>query len=74
MVKTIAERIGNRIKALRVISGLSQRELAEKLNIKKMRLNRIENANTEIRISELETICAHFKRSVDEFLGDDFKI
>ena len=74
MIINTAEKIGNRIKALRCISSLSQRELAEKLDIKKMRLNRIENANTEIKISELEKICAYFDRSVDEFLGNDFKI
>ena len=47
-------KIGEILRQARVEAGLTQEEMAEKLNTKKSAISRIENHATDIRLSTLE--------------------
>ena len=57
-------RIGAILKVLRESSGLTQEQLAEKLNTKKSAISRIENHAEDIRFSTLLDYAKVFNKSV----------
>ena len=63
--------IGGRIKSLRKLQGLSQRELATKLNISQKKLSLIEQDKTgyELSLNELVGLCKALNVSADMVLG-----
>lgn len=61
--------ISNRIVQLREEQGLTQKELAEKLDINVSVMNRIELADRPIRDSEIVKIANFFNVSTDYLLG-----
>ena len=60
--------IASNIVTLRERQGLNQRELAEKLNINRSVLNRIENGTRPVRGYELKIIADYFNVSADYLL------
>ena len=63
-----AKMIGATISALRKRSGLTQAELAEKLNISNKTISKWENGVNQPDISALRTICQIFGISTEDFL------
>lgn len=63
--------VGKRITYLRTNAGMSQEELAEKLNIKRQKLSYIENdaPSRQLTIEELSKLCNIFNVSSDYILG-----
>lgn len=61
--------IGNRIKEQRVKSGLTQREVAEKLFVTTQAVSRWENNETEPSIDTIKALTELFQVSVDTLLG-----
>jgi len=60
--------VGQRIKDLRVAKGISQEEMAAKLNITRPTYSAIESNKKEPTISELRTICAALDVTLEKFL------
>jgi len=52
-----AEQLGGRIQFLRTLKGLSQTELARRINITRPYLSRLERGKFNMRIDTLEEIC-----------------
>lgn len=50
---TINKRLGSRIKEIRKLRGLSQREVAEKVNLKRSTISQIENGDRKVTAEEL---------------------
>ena len=61
--------VASNIVTLRERQGLNQKELAEKLNINRSVLNRIENGTRPVRDDELKIIADYFNVSADYLLG-----
>lgn len=53
-------KIGTMIKEMRLESGMTQEELAEKLDTKKSVISRMENHSDDIRLSTLQKVAAVF--------------
>lgn len=62
--------IGDKIAAIRDIMDISQRELAAKMGIDPVVLNRIERGKRPLRADELQTISKIFGMSMDEIASD----
>lgn len=60
--------LGDQIKKLRLASGMSQIELARKLNVSKQSISNWENNNIMPSIDMLKRICAFFSCSADFML------
>ncbi len=60
-----AFKIGALLKRTREESGLTQAELAERLNTRKSAISRIENHAEDIRLSTLEKFAAVLGRSIE---------
>ena len=60
-----AFKIGVLLKQAREASGLTQAEMAEKLNTKKSAISRIENHAEDIRLSTLEKFASALGRSLE---------
>lgn len=60
--------IGEKIKSLRIARGLTQQQLAEKLNINRSTISNYENGNREPRLAELSAISSILGVST-EFFG-----
>jgi transcriptional regulator with XRE-family HTH domain len=65
--------IGNRIKSLREKSGLSAKELAEKLEVSKSTLSKLENDKKSIDAEEVRNLVNVFSVSADYILGIQYK-
>lgn len=66
--------IGKKIKRVRKIAGMSQEELADKLNVSRQTVSKWE---TDVTAPDLESalcICELFQLSMDDFLKGDKKI
>ncbi|MCI1921936.1 MAG: helix-turn-helix domain-containing protein [Liquorilactobacillus nagelii] len=61
--------IGLRIQSLRETFDLQQAELADKININRSVLNRIENGTRPLRDDEIKKIADFFEVSADYLLG-----
>lgn len=61
--------IGDRIKILREREGISQMELAQKININNSVLSRIEANDRQIRDDEILSIAQYFGVTTDYLLG-----
>lgn len=59
--------IGGKIKALRLGRGLTQQQLADKLNINRSTISNYENGNREPRLNELTAIAEALGVSTDIF-------
>lgn len=57
-------KIGMMIKEMRVKTGMTQEELAEKLSTKKSVISRMENHSTEVRLSTLQKVAAIFGKQL----------
>lgn len=60
-------KVGSRIQKTRKDSGLSQRELAEEMNISREMLSRIENGKNSCAPDQLMFLCRRFNKSMDYF-------
>lgn len=69
-VFTMKTTLGQRIAALRKNKGLTQEELADKLNISNQAISKWENDQSEPDVSMLLTLSKLFDISVDELLGN----
>jgi len=65
--------IGRRIAALRKGKGLSQLDLANRLNLSRSSLTQIELGNRGIQVIELQKLSMILGFSVDEFLSEEFQ-
>ncbi len=64
-------KIGQRIRRFRKSFGLSQEELAEKVNISTTHMSHIETGNTKLSLPVLVDIAAALGIRTDDLLGDD---
>jgi transcriptional regulator with XRE-family HTH domain len=71
--KLSQKQIGQRIAKLRKIKGLSQEELAKKIQISRPSLAQIELGNRNIDMMELQNLSIVLGFSLDEFIAKDFK-
>ena len=58
-------KIGALLKQARIASGLTQEEVADKLNTKKSAISRIENHAEDIRLSTLEKFASVLGRKIE---------
>ena len=72
--KESAVRIGMRISVLRHLRGLTTHELAERAKIGQTRLHNIEHGKLELRVSEVRRLCEILNVTIDEIIGDGFKV
>lgn len=64
--------IGNRIKKLRKISGYTQEEIAEKLDIgDRIKISRIENGKQSMTANEMIKFCKLLNISLDSLTNDE---
>lgn len=66
--------IGEKIKLLRVNNGITQEELAEKLNVSRSAIAKWETDNGTPEISNLKLISKEFLISLDDLLNDERQI
>ncbi len=57
-------KIGSMIKEMRLESGMTQEELAEKLETKKSVISRMENHSEDIRLSTLQKVASVFGKRI----------
>jgi len=57
-------KIGAIIKGMRIESGMTQEELAEKLDIKKSVISRMENHSDDVKLSTLQKAAAVFGKQL----------
>lgn len=62
-------KIGERIKGLRKESGLTQKELADKINLSQNMVSSLEKGVSTMSIKTLIQLCSVFKCSADYILG-----
>jgi len=67
-----AEQLGGRIQFLRTLKGLSQTELARRINITRPYLSRLERGKFNMRIDTLEEICRGIRVQPAELLEGIF--
>ncbi len=63
-------KIGQRIRKARRAHGLSQEELAERINISTTHMSHIETGNTKLSLSVLVDIAAALEVRTDDLLSD----
>ena len=63
-------KIGQRIRKVRKAHGLSQEELAEKVNISTTHMSHIETGNTKLSLQVLVDIAAALEVRTDDLLND----
>lgn len=64
-------KIGQRIRKIRKAHGLSQEELAEKVNISTTHMSHIETGNTKLSLQVLVDISAALEIRTDDLLNDN---
>lgn len=65
-------KIGQRIRKIRKAHGLSQEELAEKINISTTHMSHIETGNTKLSLPVFADIAAALEVRMDDLLEDRF--
>ena len=73
-LKLSKKQIGQRIAALRKMKGLSQEDLAKKVNLSRPSLTQTELGNRSIDILELHKLSMVLGFSLDAFMSEDFVI
>ena len=63
--------LGNKIKALREFEGMSQEDLAQKVELSRVAISQIEQGNRNVDFLELAKIAQVFKLKTDYFLIED---
>ena len=64
---------GERLRELRYEKGLTQKQLAEKLNISQKSLSKYERESLDLSTELIVRICRYFQVSADYLLGlDDY--
>lgn len=64
---------GERLRELRCEKGLTQKQLAEKLNISQKSLSKYERESLDLSTELMVRICRYFQVSADYLLGlDDY--
>ena len=63
--------LGNKIKALREFEGMSQEDLAQKINLSRVAISQIEQGHRSVDFLELAQIAEVFKLKTDYFLIED---
>lgn len=71
MTKTTIKTLGNHIKRLRINTGLSQSDLADKLDISRQSVGQIESGARDIGSIELARIAELFEVSADSLLHEE---
>ena len=71
-IKLSKKKIGQRIAALRKMKGLSQEELAKKVNMSRPSLAQIELGNRSVDILELQELSIVLRFSLDDFMSENF--
>ena len=71
-IKLSKKKIGQRIAELRKMRGLSQEELAKKVNISRPSLAQIELGNRSVDILELQELSIVLRFSLDDFMSENF--
>lgn len=71
---TLEKIIGNKLRSLRVLKGLSQGNVAHMLDISITAYAKIERGETDIQLSRLNQIAEAFKVSIEEILNFGDKI
>ena len=66
--------IGEKITHLRIVSGISQDELAKKLGVSRQSLSKWENDETQPQLDNVKQLCELFKISADELIDDKIVI
>lgn len=72
--KLSQKQIGQRITELRKIKGLSQEDLAGRINVSRSSLAQIELGNRSVNILELQQLSMELGFSLDDFMSKDFEI
>lgn len=62
-------KIGKRLKDLRKESGLTQKELADKINLSQNMVSSLEKGVSAMSVKTLMQLCSVFKCSADYILG-----
>ncbi len=62
---------GERLRELRCEKGLTQKQLAEKLNISQKSLSKYERESLDLSTELIVRICRYFQVSADYLLGPD---
>jgi transcriptional regulator with XRE-family HTH domain len=55
--QTIQQKVGKRIREIRIEKNISQQDLASKCNFEKSNMSRLENGNANATLSTLEKVC-----------------
>ena len=66
--------IGEKITHLRIVSGISQDELAKQLGVSRQSLSKWENDETQPQLDNVKQLCELFKISADELIDDKIVI
>lgn len=74
MAKLSQFQIGQRVAMLRKIKGLSQEELAKKIEMSRPSLAQVEMGNRNLNVLELQKISIALGFSLDHFMAEDFKV
>lgn len=67
-------KIGQKIRKFRKVQGLSQEELAERINISTTHMSHIETGNTKLSLPVLVDIAAVLHVRTDDILGDNIAV
>lgn len=63
-----AEKVGERVRTLRISQGLRQEDLAARSRITRTHLSRIERGQVNMRMDNLEAICEGLSVQPDEIM------
>ncbi len=74
MAETEYQKIGRRIRALRLLKGVSQGELAERLGLSQTNLSNIENGKTRPTLKNLFKIRSILSCSMVDFFEDSLSM
>ena len=66
--ETLLKKIGQRIKEIREVKGLSQQELAAKLDYEKSNMSRLESGRVNPRITTLQNVANALNITLSELL------
>lgn len=67
----LTKRIGVKLKAIRMVQGLTQQEMAEKLDVSLAFAGELERGETDPSLKMLEKIASSLNLSVIELISDD---
>lgn len=73
-IKLLQKQIGQRVTELRKMKGLSQKELADRIQISRPSLTQIELGNRSVDILELQKLSLVLEFSLDDFMSKDFSV